>query len=487
MPRKGKCFSKCKGLLQHDCDIKTPNCMFTKGTKYKYCRLSTKYRMDKKCVVTRKYRKNEIPTPIKPSPSKIIRKFILNTSAKRKAFFLKSVCSDSGVCITFGNESEKIKKLFGGFTSFEYVEPPIKRVGSVSENGFVNEIKYSRYGYDAYAILKSAVKEKSDNLMYEYIVGQYINTLNKKFPCFLETYGLFKYKSPDKWNHVKTTKTINTNVLKDSMDILINPGYDIACDESKYLTILIQHVKNATTLGTELMNKTSVFASRDLLYILYQIYIVLYSNINDFTHYDLHLENILLYEPVKDKYIQYHYHYPSGEIVKFKSFYIAKIIDYGRCFFDDGVTNSMQIYNDVCNTKECDPNCGEKMGFALLAPEDYPGSFDYITSQVSNMSHDLRLAYMVQEATSSNRTVDPNLKQTLDNIKYDRYYGTEESTTSGLPNQINNIKDMAISLHQLVMYNMNAVSNDYEYYPYDKLGDLHVYLDNTQPMQFIPV
>ena len=29
---------------------------------------------------------------------------------------------------------------------------------------------------------------------------------------------------------------------------------------------------------------------------------------NNFTHYDLHYENVFLYEPLKNKYIEYHYY-----------------------------------------------------------------------------------------------------------------------------------------------------------------------------------
>ena len=480
MPRKNKCFSQCRKLIQTGCEIKSPKCIFTKGPKYKYCRLSSKYRMGENCIVTRKYLKSE-----RTKAAKTVRNFILNTSEKRKAFFLKSLCSDSGMCIAFGNENNKIKQLFSGFTSFDYVIPPIKRIGIVSENGFINEIKYSRYGYDAYTILKSSLKPTSDNLMYEYAVGQYINKLNKKYPCFLETYGLFQYKNEDKWSHIKNTQTITTNVLKDSIDIITNPTYDIACTKSKYLAILIQHIKNAVSLKDKCNSRA--FLYRDLLYILYQIYIVLYAIVDEFTHYDLHEENVLLYEPVKDKYIQYHYHYPDGQLCSFKSFYIAKIIDYGRAFFEDETTNSKEIYKNVCKTKECDPDCGEDVGFTILAPEIHPGSFHYISSQIVNVSHDLRLAYKIQQLTLSNYSVPRELRQLLDNVKYDEFYGTKQITSSGLPNRINNVKDMAISLHQLVLDNLNIQSNDMEYDPFDKLGDLHIYLDSSRSMQFIPV
>jgi len=412
-----------------------------------------------------------------------VRKFMLNTSSKRKAFFLNSVCSDSGVCIVFGKENEKIKKLFDGFTSFDHVEPPIKRVGAVSSNGFVNEIKYSRYNYDAYAILKSSTDPSSDNLMYEYIVGQYVNKLNKIYPCFLETYGLFLYKNPDKWSHVKNNKIVTTNVLKESIQ-LITPTYDIGCEKSKYLAILIQHIKNATSLESKLDD--SDFIYEDLMYILFQVYIPLTASMRTFTHYDLHVNNVLLYEPEKGKYIQYYYHFVDGSVTEFKSLYIAKIIDYGRSYFNDGKTNSKEVYENVCQTKECEPDCGKNVGFGWLDSPYYPGKNHYVISQKSNVSHDLRLANSIYKYIYSNGILADNnlIKIILELIVYDTDFGTKEINFSGKQyGEIHNIEDLSIILNNYVKGQQQY--NNADYAKYTKMGDLHVYLDGSRPMEFI--
>lgn len=41
------------------------------------------------------------------NPKDVIGRFMLKTGEKRKALFLKSICSDSGVCIAFGQDSKK--------------------------------------------------------------------------------------------------------------------------------------------------------------------------------------------------------------------------------------------------------------------------------------------------------------------------------------------------------------------------------------------
>jgi len=172
---------------------------------------------------------------------------MIKTGDKRRAVFLRTICADSGVCVAFGTEINKINKFFDNFSNFEYVVSPARTIGKESNNGFVKEIKYEREGYDAYAVLKSSSRKDADNLMYEYEVGQYINKQNTIFPCFLETYGVFLYKDDASWKHARDGDTIVPNVLKNSLQVLDEIDYSVGCLKSKYLAIMVQHIKNATT------------------------------------------------------------------------------------------------------------------------------------------------------------------------------------------------------------------------------------------------
>jgi hypothetical protein len=71
--------------------------------------------------------------------AKKIAQFMANPEVqeKRRTEFLKSICSDSNVCIAFGTEDKKIQGFFNGFTDFQYIVSPIKRIGEVSANGFL--------------------------------------------------------------------------------------------------------------------------------------------------------------------------------------------------------------------------------------------------------------------------------------------------------------------------------------------------------------
>lgn len=437
--------------------------------------------------------------------TKKIQTFMKTFRHKIRARFLNHICSDSGVCITFGKEIDTIKKHFNGFVDFDYVSK-IKRLGEPSENGFINEITYEHKGYRSHAILKSMMREDSDNLYYEYLVGMhYVNKLNLVYPCFLETYGCYIYKNDSAWQTMMSNR--NTN-LKKSLEYFPekNP-FNTSCKESQYISILIQHIDGAKGLRSMLSYRD--FNNNDLVYILFQVYMALSCVADTFTHFDLHTDNILVYQPSAGKYIEYHYHDGNKEYT-FKSKYIAKIIDYGRSHFKnddkDKYTGSSKIIMDnVCRSKDCIIknkheifDCGNLQGYAWMnkpADNDELKNSYYISSSIRNMSHDLRTMYILKgffnKRENRGKLELDSLKEILDKVQYckslhsgDDCYGTIENTKSGLPNKINNVKDAHNALLGLVKDPNYITENNDEYNNLYKLGDLHVYYDG-RPMEFI--
>jgi hypothetical protein len=511
-----KLFSECRKISQEECLLK-PECIYTNGKKYQYCRLSSQYVLDKETkkpvlkTFKNKTRKNltmknkpisikriENPPPLNADEiaANRISKFIRNTKFRRTARYLSKICADSGICLAFGTEQRKIKDFFGGFSGFEFVKPPIQRIGNPSANGFVHEIHYHREKYDAYAVLKSSAKISADNLYYEYLIGKQLNSLLSVVPTFVETYGIYKYKTGAHWKHTKDTHAIQENVLVSGLENMTPLSYAqnlaTSCTKSKYLAILIQHLKRVFSVKQMMEHKVSnirtSFIHYELPYVLFQIYFVLDMLKSDFTHYDLHWSNVLLYVPLDNThYIHYHYHTKQGKIISFKSMYMAKIIDYGRCYVDN---LSKKIRKDLCADPSCtDPHdswvhCGEEMGYKWLNNRRIDTNKDFIYSQKQNQSHDLRLLNMVKDYVKTENSLLYDL--VFRKIVYSDYYGTEEKIQSGLPNKIHNVSDAIKMLEKYVeMSDIKRLNNDVYDIGYDKLGDLHIHADFSD-MRFIP-
>ena len=373
-----RCVSTCKQFSKEECN--PPRCAYVNGNTRRYCRLSSKYVMRKpSCTVTRRIKKKEKEGDAR----KHITHFLGRTGK-----VLELVCAKSGECLAFGKKTGEITALFKGFAGFEYAISPIRPLGKPSANGFVKEIAFERNGYKAYAALKSSQNPESDNLLYEYLVGvKFINRMIKRFPCFLETYGFYFYNRHIDWGAMMNTAPLNKTLLK-GLTQQTAIDYEKACDNSVLASVLIQHIHSAISIR-EAIRSYSEFCKNDAIYMLFVIYQALAALSKQFTHYDLHDENVLIIQPDPLKYYVYHYHLLDGTSVEFKSTYIPKIIDYGRSFFDNGNTNSKKIYDKVCN--DC-TNCGDNAGFAWF---DLPPTYG-ISSQRKNESHDLRLLHMLK-------------------------------------------------------------------------------------------
>ncbi len=429
--------------------------------------------------------------------ARTILSFMRKTKHTRKAIYLDSICPDASVCLAFGRHADDIKAHFKNFLFFDYVNKnapqPIRSLGEASINGFIKEIAYIHRGYQAHAILKSSQTPEADNLMYEYMVGQYINKLNKQYPCFLETYGHYVYTDENAWAKMRDENSME--VLKKELLLQTKTDFDDACRNSKLLAILIQSLKGVKSLSA-LYNKPDFVAS-NLLTTLFQIYMPLAMVKDTFTHYDLHLDNIQIYEPTQDHYIHFHYHLPSGHVVSFKSGFIAKIIDYGRSYFNDiasGV-NSADIYTDLCDAYECrndmddeeDEGCGEMKGFGWMKDDDNP---HHISSQKRNISHDLLPLARLKESKSLALLASPPLKALLAIVNYkaldsktaremgSAYFGTPEILTKKSARKINNVYDAFEYLAMLLLSEPQIRQNDLYYAdPAKKKGDLEIYSD----------
>lgn len=478
---------ECKQLPETQCRL--PHCVYVNTQKRKYCRKANNTK-----------RINPVQVKVQPvrttmEKQKATRKITQFIKASTK--ILNIVCGVSGECLSFGKSVEEIKHFFKGFTHFDYVTGPLKSIGGPTANGFIREIEYNRESYSAYAILKSNQSESSDSLVYEYMVGiNFINQVAKQFPCFVNTYGLFFYKDMNAYNHIESNPTLpdGKQVLLDSLDLQHTVDYKKACVHAQRAVVLIQHIHNALSLQ-KTFSIGGHFIKYDMGYVFFIIYQALASMSKVYTHYDLHRENVLLFRPFPDKVIHYVYHGKNG-IVQFNCPYVPKIIDYGRCFFDNGGLNSKIIYDKVCSIKECG-KCGQDYGFTLMSPTPW----NTISVQQKNESHDLRLMtqldyhlpYVRSNKAKSYYTkgklCNPLLKM-ISKIKYgesltssNKDFGTLEDTTLHPKGDIvANVTDAYNELKKMIT-NLKVIEENNKMYPPDTIGgELHIY--ENGPMEF---
>ena len=389
------------------------------------------------------------------------------TKKNRPVSGFRVKCPDSIECIGFGEEIFSINAFFRHFTDFTLIDNHVdsERIGDVSNNGFIYKLSYLNDGYSSLAILKSTQKINSDNLMYEYNVGLFINSICPYYTCFLETYGLFKYNTMADYNKFKTNKKVSKAELHNSLTS-IPLDYSIGCPNSQTISLLVQYVNGISLTDLIMMNvDNTTFVNYDLWCILFQIYYALSQLGDNFTHYDLHTSNVMIYVPNIGDPITYNYYLAKGDIT-FKSRYIAKIIDYGRSYFNNGQPNgsSSDVYNRTLSIRPCDsnyrfgtiPDGGTQYGMPWGGLSAYN-----IDTRKRNVSADLRLFYMVgrqldrNNVSITNASTNSYINQMIKSVVFDPTgkYGrvcTDEITQSGLANgYIYNVSD---ALHAIAMY-----------------------------------
>jgi hypothetical protein len=310
----------------------------------------------------------------------------------------------------------------------------------------------------------------------------------------------------------------NNNYNIENFKKLLNPVLDIddtirdfsyLCNPESYLNcLLIEHLKNPIyienifRIGRKdiLTQKESYELNFELPNILYQIYYVLSAICNNFTHYDLHYNNVLLYKPKEFGYLTYHYHTTDKPTIIFDSQYIVKIIDYGRCFYKyNEERNSNLFFNSLCDSGTCGSRCGERYGFSYIGIPPLPGgnkNDHFINRRKRNASHDLRFTHTIknfmlpwlQKYKENNNT--KKILDVLNKIVYKELYGTPENlqiVTYTKRNLIKNIIQLKKAL-DILMQEINRLpsSTFLRTTPtYNKLGDLHIY-DDGRDMIYQP-
>jgi len=316
---------------------------------------------------------------------------------------LKKLCPNNNECFSLGKYTSLTNAYFDDM-SFGLAVDPITYV-SRGQNGMVQSIRHEKQGYIATSLLKMSLEQTSDNLLYEYLVGLFINKHIKSFPCFLQTFAAYKYKSDDLHNKATSLTSGGMTVaeLASSIEPLYTYGQKItdeliermlktSCIDSHRICLSTQYFENARTLHSMFASPTKFFITTDLLQMLLQIYIPLGLMETSFTHNDLKADNVLVYTIPNNQYVTMHYDTPRGRVT-LKTRYICKIIDYGRCYFKDAQMTSETVTQTLCKYSECAPNCGKQKGYTFF--DDNLSSYN-MSGTVNNPGKDLWLAQSIK-------------------------------------------------------------------------------------------
>lgn len=231
----------------------------------------------------------------------------------------------------------------------KWLTTTFKRIGELSAYGVntIAEINLPDLPIDM--VMKTMCKSDTvqQQFIHEFFAGIQINELRVLVPHFIITYGGFLCDSSS-----KTCNNSNINGLCDK-----GPGNNIT-----YL--LIENVKNSQTLSRHI--KTPILSyeneANDIADCVMQIFIALmfgWEN-NNFTHYDLHINNVMIYDFVRNKnFLQLFREYkenineiPQIKYIFFRYFtkemtqiiipakYLMLIIDYGNTYVNDMPSNA---------------------------------------------------------------------------------------------------------------------------------------------------
>ena len=193
-----------------------------------------------------------------------------------------------------------------------------------------------------------------EQIIHEAAIGVALNSLSNLTPNFMYFYGLLPCDLQINGDDIK-----QSNICND----IEYPGYPV-----------FEYIEG-TTFEDAIDGKGKIKLNRlDIVNILCQVLLSLAiaSDEIKFTHYDLHHRNIMVVDLGQEKDILYQF---DGSTFKWKTRYLAKIIDYGRSyakFSDKEIVYNMFSYEQ--SGFRAGPN--HQYDFIQLATEIYDGNQD---------------------------------------------------------------------------------------------------------------
>ena len=401
-----------------------------------------------------------------------------------------------------------------------------ERFKCMTANGYVYKLKYVSETQIYTNILKVNQDAEADNLVKEYLVGQCINEYSRFYPCFAKTYMIGAFTTPKQENYNTFmrrafTKSLNEYIepldVRNIEQLIIN-----GCRLNEYLTLFTQYIPAKYNLNEYLrsisvgssycasrpriIEEASIHKLYELTAILHMIYQLLSSFADKFTHYDLHLTNVLLVEVPDNQFIHVVFNYPDGRILRYNMCYMPVIIYYGHCFVHCEQINTKEVMKTVCknDTKRspegpsCPNMCGNISGYRHSIDYDeasdtfQPASITnhFIDYTRSNVSHDCRLLNEIKLnfnfdfLPKSNFIVRKLVFGILNKLALmDTPFGTHEDETWG--HTISQIFIAADKLTKIISKPKFNAMNDTFLNEKKLYGTLYICTDLSRPFKFI--
>jgi len=284
----------------------------------------------------------------------------------------------------------------------------------------------------------------------------------------------------------------------------------------------------------DILNPSGWQSITSMIGFIQMIYFGLAKFANNFTHYDLHNENVLIWPIPENKYVTVHYVNSHGSSeFSFRVKYLPFVIDYGRVYFNNDSTtiNSLDIVKYITSNSDV---LGEDIvtecsnsGFAAQLSETTSTPLHHHINPVKrNISSDLRLlANLDTFAIDSNLDQLPNVRaqfsnvmnlyqsvyfprnhirhiahflEIIDSVQYETTHSSPEivpsssnmpspsSSFSSINHRISNVYEASAALNTLVQHpdfvlqNTNEISDNST----DKYGDLYMFIDSLKPYEF---
>jgi len=387
-----------------------------------------------------------------------------------------------------------INYYFNGINNINHFSQTVHRLGIASDNGFLHRLTYNNNGRTLPVILKSNIRPMNDNLYHEYVAGQCINEFSKYFPFFPRTYALGMYNNENTWRmfneHYGTFGLLSplSNYLNYLNPLDQEQNLRISCSGAKHINIYLQFINikcnlrqyfnNLKLYGRPQINRLYQTRLTYNILMIYLVYKTLSKLGNYFTHYDLHNDNVVIYDIPEQKYIELEIKTDAG-IIQLRTNCIPIMIDFGRSYFNcenlkTGTLSSPNLMRNVCNydnrnpiiaNRVCPYYCGDEKGYGFfgnLNPDGTIGPTDvnsyWINRGMGNISHDLRLISDLKHNMSLSR-LDMSISyinqfnELLNSIHYRDYheFGMPETRNTVPPmNPINNIHDVANYLETII-------------------------------------